>query len=106
MQVNKARGAFETAKDGTEIINGCEPYLEFLNDVLDAVYAGKEAFVREYISLRYYAEWLRSGETTVKGQWKTKIPVPQLIESYSIRITRAIEKYLVDKYTATDGQVK
>lgn len=96
----------ETEKDGIISLNVGEPYLDFLNDILDAVYAGKETFVREYILLRYYAEWLRSGETAVKGQWKTRIPVPQLIESYSTRITRAIEKYLVDKYTATDGQVK
>lgn len=106
MQGKKARGAFETPKDGTVIINGGEPYLDFLNDILDAVYAGKETFVRDYILLCYYAEWLRSGETTVKGQWKTRIPVSQLIESYSTRITRAIEKYLVAKYTATDGQVE
>lgn len=96
----------ETEKDGIVSLNAGEPYLDFLNDILDAVYTGKETFVREYILLRYYAEWLRSGETAVKGQWKTKIPVPQLIESYSIRITRAIEKYLVDKYTAADGQVE
>ena len=96
----------ETEKDGIVSLNAGEPYLDFLNDILDAVYTGKETFVREYILLRYYAEWLRSGETAVKAQWKTKIPVPQLIESYSIRITRAIEKYLVAKYTATDGQVK
>lgn len=96
----------ETEKDGIVSLNAGEPYLDFLNDILDAVYAGKETFVRDYILLCYYAEWLRSGETTVKGQWKTRIPVSQLIESYSTRITRAIEKYLVAKYTATDGQVE
>lgn len=105
----------ETAEDGTITINGEQPYLDFLNDILDAVYAGKETFVREYILLRYYAERLQNYDPHFSGEslddaladhGYTSIRISEFIEHKSIRIARAIEKYLVDKYTAADGQVE
>lgn len=109
------RDVFETAEDGTMTINGEQPYLDFLNDILSAVYAGKETFVREYILLRHYAERLPnydplySGEIvdeTLANHGYTSIRISEFIEHKSVNIARAIEKYLVAKYTAADGQVK
>lgn len=109
------RDVFETAEDGTMTINGEQPYLDFLNDILSAVYAGKETFIREYILLRYYAERLPNYDPNFSGEslddaladhGYTSIPISAFIEHKSMRIARAIEKYLVDKYTATDGQVE
>ena len=109
------RDVFETAEDGTITSNGEQPYLNFLNDMLSAVYAGKETFVREYILLRYYAERLPNYDPLYSGEsvdealadhGYTSIRISEFIEHKSIKIARAIEKYLVDKYTATDGQVE
>lgn len=105
----------ETAEDGTITINGEQPYLDFLNDMLSAVYAGKETFAREYILLRYYAERLPNYDPLYSGEsvdealadhGYTSIPISAFIEHKSMRIARAIEKYLVGKYTSPDGQVK
>lgn len=102
-------------RNGSDLDPATQPYLDFLNDILDAVYAGKETFVREYILLRYYAERLQNYDPHFSGEslddaladhGYTSIRISEFIEHKSIRIARAIEKYLVDKYTAADGQVE
>ena len=99
-------------KDETMGINVCKPYLDFLNDILDAVYSKKDSIIREYILMQYYSGFIgnydpqffsEDTETVLPAHGQTSVPISAFIEHTSIRIAREIEKYLIVKYTAKEG---
>lgn len=92
-------------------INGCKPYLDFLNDILDAVYSKKDTIIRDYILMQYYSVFIGNYdpqffsediETVLPAHGQTSVPISAFIEHTSIRIAREIEKYLIDKYAAKE----
>ena len=102
----------DAADDGTININGCKPYLDCLNDLLDAVYSKKDTIIRDYIPMQYYAEWNKhydplyfseERELDLQAHGHTSVPISAFIEQKSILIAREIEKYLIGKYTGMDG---
>lgn len=102
----------DAADDGTININGCKPYLDCLNDLLDAIYSKKDTIIRDYIPMQYYAEWNKhydplyfseERELDLQAHGHTSVPISALIEQKSIKIAREIEKYLIGKYTGMDG---
>lgn len=102
----------DAADDGTININGCKPYLDCLNDLLDAIYSKKDTIIRDYIPMQYYAEWNKhydplyfneERELELQAHGHTSVPISAFIEQKSIKIAREIEKYLIGKYTGMDG---
>lgn len=102
----------DAADDGTINVNGCKPYLDCLNDLLDAIYSKKDTIIRDYIPMQYYAEWNKhydplyfseERELDLQAHGHTSIPISAFIEQKSIKIAREIEKYLIGKYTGMDG---
>jgi transcriptional regulator with XRE-family HTH domain len=102
----------DAADDGTININGCKPYLDCLNDLLDAIYSKKDTIIRDYIPMQYYAEWNKhydplhfseERELDLQAHGHTSVPISAFIEQKSIKIAREIEKYLIGKYTGMDG---
>ena len=102
----------EAADGGIININGCQPYLDCLNDLLDAIYSKKDMIIRDYIPMQYYAEWNKhydplylseERELELQAHGHTSIPISAFIEQKSIKIAREIEKYLIGKYTGMDG---
>lgn len=102
----------EAADGGIININGCHPYLDCLNDLLDAIYSKKDMIIRDYIPMQYYAEWNKhydplylseERERELQAHGHTSIPISVFIEQKSIKIAREIEKYLIGKYTGMDG---
>lgn len=102
----------DAADDGTININGCKPYLDCLNDLLDAVYFKKDTIIRDYIPMQYYSEWNKhydplyfseEREMDLQAHGHTSIPISAFIEQKSIKIAREIEKYLIEKYTGMEG---
>lgn len=102
----------DAADEGTININGCKPYLDCLNDILDAIYSKKDTIIRDYIPMQYYAEWNKhydplyfseERELDLQAHGHTSVPISAFIEQKSIKIAREIEKYLIGKYTGMDG---
>ena len=44
--------------DESVTINGCKPYLDFLNDILDAIYSKKDTIIRDFILMQYYSGFI------------------------------------------------
>jgi hypothetical protein len=102
----------DDADIGAININGCRPYLDCLNDLLDAIYSKKDTIIRDYIPMQYYAEWNKhydplyfseERELDLQAHGHTSVPISAFIEQKSIKIAREIEKYLIGKYTGMDG---
>lgn len=102
----------DNANDGTMNINGCKPYWDCLNDLLDAIYSKKGTIIRDYIPTQYYAEWNgnydplyfnEERELDLQDHGHTSVPIHAFIEQESVKIAREIEKYLIGKYAGMDG---
>lgn len=102
----------DAADDGTININSCKPYLDCLNDLLDAIYSKKDTIIRDYIPMQYYAErnkhydplyFSEERELDLQAHGHTSVPISVFIEQKCIKIAREIEKYLIGKYTGMDG---
>lgn len=105
----------DSTDDESISINGCKPYLDCLNDLLDAIYSKKDTIIRDYILIQYYADWIKhydpryfneEREMDLQAHGHTSVPISAFIEQKSIMIAREIEKYLMEKYTAVDGEDK
>ena len=97
-----------------EVINFniSRPYLDCLNDLLDAIYSKKKTIIRDYTLIRHYADWINhydpqyfseDREMDLQAHGHTSVPISAFIEQKSIKIAREIENYLIGKYTAMDG---
>lgn len=104
-----------TANDDTIYINGCKPYLDCLNDFLDAIYSKKDTIIQDYILIQYYSKWIKfydpqyfseERELDLQAHGHTSIPISEFIEQKIIKISREIEKYLMEKYAAVGGKDK
>ncbi len=112
MQENLSKPALSNTADSESIsINGCKPYLDCLNDLLDAIYSKKDTIIRDYIPMQYYADWIKrydsryfseEREIDLQAHGHTSVPIAAFIEHKSIRIAREIERYLIEKYTAAN----
>lgn len=96
-----------------ETINASEPYLDCLNDLLAAIGTQKESVIRDYMLIRYYADGVKFydpnyfdevRELELLEHGHTSVPVRVLIEYKCIQIAKAIERYLLDKYTSTESE--
>lgn len=113
MKENSCYSVFSDSNDGESAsINGCKPYLDFLNDILDAIYSKKDTIIRDYILMQYYSGFIGNYdpryyrediETDLPAHGHTSVPISAFIEHTSTKIAREIEKYLIEKYTAMDG---
>lgn len=102
-------------KEQTTLIDGCKPFLDCLNDILDAVYYDKETIMRHYITMRraswetidfWYIEGLETpicGVPAVEGDAETRLRTDNASVEYAcMKIARGVERSLKKKYIATD----
>ena len=101
--------------DESVTINGCKPYLDFLNDILDAIYSKKDTIIRDFILMQYYSGFIgnydplyyrEDFEMGLQAHGHTSVPISTFIEHTSTKISREIEKYLIEKYTGTEKEGK
>lgn len=113
MREGSAQSIMSGNSDKEEIINASEPYLNCLNDLLSAIGEQREAIIRDYMLIRYFADGIdnydpnyfdEKRETDLLEHGHTSIPVRTLIEHKSCKIARAIEKYLLNKYAAIESE--
>lgn len=112
MKENSCNSVFSVSNNGESItINGCIPYLDFLNDILDAIYSKKDTIIRDYMLMQYYygfignydTEYYREDvEIVLQAHGHTSVPISTFIEYASTKIARVIEEYLIEKYTGTE----
>jgi len=100
---------------GGVAIDGCKPFLDCLNDVMDAIYYDREAFVKNYVQLRR-ASWenvdfwyLDGLEISIKGVPATgDSPEERLeidnrtVEHACIKLSRMIEQKMLERYLTTE----
>lgn len=93
-------------------INASAPYIDFLNDLLEALWSNKESLIGDYMIMRYYADnakphnpncYDEKREQELLEHGQTTIPVRSLIEYKSTTIAKAIEQFLLDKYANKKG---
>lgn len=113
-----------TKKNGNTIyLGGNKPFLDCLNDLLEAVYGDRTALMKHYIRLRRAAIknetvdfWYVMGECNgpIPGlepmrysDMKSQIPFDnELVEYHCIKIAKTIEDSLLMKYMATDEDIE
>ena len=113
MQVGRSEPVVSAHSGDSEVINASEPYLDCLNDLLAAMGTQKESLIRDYMLIRYYADGCKSYDPNYFNEYRememlehghTSVPVRVLIEYKCIQIAKAIERYLLDKYTSTESE--
>lgn len=94
-------------------INASAPYIDCLNDILEALWSSKEQIISNYMIVRYYSEnakphdpncYDEEREQELLKHGQTTIPVRSMIEYKSTKIAKAIEQFLLDKYLAEEGE--
>lgn len=116
MKESSCDSVLSVSNDGKSVtINGCKPYLDFLNDILDAIYSKKEIIIRDFILMQYYSGFIRNYdplyyredvEMGLQAHGHTSVPISTFIEHTSTKISREIEKYLIEKYNGTEKEGK
>lgn len=117
-------GEVVAQKDSNVIyLDGNKPFLDCLNDLLEAVYSDRSAIAKHYIRLRRKTKkndavdfWYVIGEhkgpipglePAEYSDWKTQIPFDnELVESDCMKISRKIEESFVKKYVATQEEIE
>lgn len=116
-------GPVVTSNDANTIcLNGNKPFLDCLNDLLKSVYADRQTIMKHYIRLRrktYKNDaidfWYTTGEyaSSIPGLEPSAYSDPrkqitfdnELVEYDCMKIAKAIEEGLIQKYVATQDEV-